>query len=343
MPTPRKLPLYVVAELQARESRKKRDFSAAIDRAGEAAHLALQAGDETAWWNMTYLQAECHRDHGSIPECLELAKHLAGHPLSAAQPPLAARAFTLLAVALQGLGRLPEAAEAATSAAALVAGDDEHVYLHIQAQQGLIAALAESRHLDEAWSECLALETLLLTDLVDEDTAGKAYWVIGNVAFLSERLAEGGRCHDLAAERLSRSKDVDLWARFNRASAVMRLEAKLTDQATLRCIERAELATEAVGGTDRDLLEMSFARAHWYYLTGDMASAIALLEPICTRSGILAVQTAGEASFLLGKSLLACGDWTEALRRLETGAAFFDRAAAFERGAEVRAFMATVE
>ncbi|MFP3570739.1 hypothetical protein, partial [Paraburkholderia sp. SIMBA_030] len=80
--------------------------------------------------------------------------------------------------------------------------------------------------MEDAWRECLVLETLL-TDEVDEDTAGKGYWVIGNVAFLTDHVSEGVRYHDQAAEWLSPSKDVDLWARFNRASAEMRLQAKL--------------------------------------------------------------------------------------------------------------------
>lgn len=341
MPSPRKLSRYVVAELQARESWKNRDYDAAKAHAAEAAELALEAGDRPAWWNMTYLKAECLRDEGSIQECMELAKYLADDPLSTRFPPLAARAFTLLAVAQQGLGRLSEAVAAATAAARLVGDDAENIYLHIEAQRALIAALAESRRLDEAWTECLLLESLL-TDLVDEDTAGKAYWVIGNVAFLSGRLLDGGRYHDLAAERLSPSKDVDLWARFNRASAVMRLEAELTDPATLRCIERAELATEVVGGSDRDHLEMSLARAHWHYLTGDMAEAINMLRPLCTEAGILASQTAGEASFLLGKALLAHGEKSEALQRFTDSAALFDDAAASERSAQVRAYVASM-
>jgi tetratricopeptide (TPR) repeat protein len=342
MPTPRKLSPHVVAGLQARESWKNRDYDAARSQAGEASELALAAGDRPAWWNMTYLKAECLRDEGLIPECMELAKSLAENQLSTEFPSMAARAYTLLAVAQPGRGRRPEAVAAATTAAGLIAGEAEYIYLHIEAQRALIAALAESRRLDEAWAECLLLESLL-TELVDEDTAGKAYWVIGNVAFLSGRLPDGGRYHDMAAERLSPSKDVDLWARFNRASAVMRLEAELTDPATLRCIERAELATEVVGGNNRDLLEMSLARAHWHYLTGDMPAAISMLRPLCTEAGILAAQTAGEASFLLGKSLLAHGEQPEALQRFKDAAALFDDAAATERSAQVRDFSAAVE
>ena len=147
----------------------------------------------------------------------------------------------------------------------------------------------------------------------------------------------------MAAEQLSHSKDVELWAHFNRASAVMRLEANLTDQATLRCIERAELATDIVGGSERDLLEMSFVRAYWYFLTGDMENALSLLSPVCSRAEFLPAQTAGEARFLLGKVLLAKGDKAGALEQLETAKVLFESAAASERSAQVQGFAAAVE
>lgn len=342
MSTPRELPPHLLAGLKARDSWKNRKYSVALDQAGEAAALACDAQDQVSWWNMRFLQGECLRDQGSVLECMELARTLAEHPLSGARPPLAARASTLLAVSLQGLGRLPEAAEAASAGASLVAGDSEHVYVHIQARLALIAALAESRRLDEAWRECLILKSLLTED-VDEDTVGKAYWVIGNVAFLGNRVLEGSGYHDLAAEHLSPSKNVDIWARFNRASAEMRLEAELGDAATLRCIERAELATTVVGGSDRDLLEMSLVRAHWHFLTGDMSTAIRLLEPLCIQSAILAAQTAAEAYFLLGKALLSTGVTSESVHFFEEAATLFDTAEASERSAAVRAFMASAQ
>ncbi len=342
MPMPRDLSPFVIAELAARESWKRRDYSAGFTQAGEAADMARDAGDDLSWWKMVLLQAECLRDQGSVEECVEFARLLAEHPVAASSADLGARANVLLAVSLQGVGRLPEAVQAAAAAARLVAGDFENVYLHIQAQQALIAALAESGRLEEAWRECLDLESLL-TDHVDEDTAGKAYWVIGNVAFLSNRVNEGSQYHDLAAGQLSPSKDVDLWARFNRASAEMRLHAQLGNAATLRCIERAELATEVVGGSERDMLEMALVRAHWYYLTGDMDSAVNLLEPLRSKFSVLATQTAAEASFVLGKALMAQGLNAEALQIMEEAATLFDTAAAPDRSATVRTFVASAE
>ncbi|SDX16929.1 hypothetical protein SAMN04487912_1086 [Arthrobacter sp. cf158] len=326
---------HLVAGLTARAKWKERDFDEAFRLAGEAAQLATAAGDEEAWWNMRYLQAECLRDQGRIEEYLSLAFELNDHSLTSSSPELGAKAGTMVAIAFQGLGRLAEAAAMAADAAKLAARDADLLYVQILAQRALIAALAESRLLDDAWRECLVLETLL-TDDVDEDTAGKGYWVIGNVAFLADRVADGGRYHDLAAERLSPSKDVDLWARFNRASAEMRLQAKLSDAATLRCIERAELATDIVGGSERDHLEMSLVRAHWYFLSGDMEQATGILEPLCARSSILATQTSAEAHFLLARTLLESGRRDDALATFEEASSLFDQAALPDRSAAVR-------
>ncbi|MFE4196467.1 hypothetical protein ACFRJ9_11430 [Paenarthrobacter sp. NPDC056912] len=326
---------HLVAGLNARGKWKERNFDEAFRLAGEAAQLAADAGDDLAWWNMRYLQAECLRDQGNIEKYLALASELNDHGLTASSPELGAKAGTMVAIGLQGLGRLPEAATVAADAAKLAARDADLLYVQILAQRALIAALAESRLLDDAWRECLVLETLI-TDDVDEDTAGKGYWVIGNVAFLADRVADGGRYHDLAAERLSPSKDVDLWARFNRASAEMRLQAKLSDAATLRCIERAELATDIVGGSERDHLEMSLVRAHWNFLSGDMQEALTILEPLCARSSILATQTSAEAHFLFARTLLESDRREDALAVFEESAKLFDQAALPERSATVR-------
>ncbi|WP_347108294.1 hypothetical protein AAHB33_15630 [Paenarthrobacter sp. S56] len=328
---------HVIAGLNARSKWKERDFDEAFRLAGEAAELAAAAGDDDAWWEMLYLQAECRRDQGRIEEYLQLAKELNNHRLTATSRERGVKAGTLVAVALQGLGRLPEAATMASDSAKLAAGDPDLLYVQILAQRALIAALAESRLLEDAWRECLELENLL-TD-VDEDTAGKGYWVIGNVAFLAGRVADGGLYHDLAAERLSPSKDVDLWARFNRASAEMRLQAKLSDAATLRCIERAELATDIVGGSERDHLEMSLVRARWHYLNQDMQEALAILEPLCARSSALATQTAAEAHFLLGRTLLALGRQDDAQATFDVSAGLFEQAALPERSSAVHEYL----
>ncbi len=88
---------------------------------------------------------------------------------------------------------------------------------------------------------------------VDDQLIGKVYWVIGNVAFLCNKVQEGLEYHELAAATFSPARNLDVWAKFNKASAAMRLAADVADADTLRCIERAELATDVIGGSANDL------------------------------------------------------------------------------------------
>ena len=95
---------------------------------------------------------------------------------------------------------------------------------------------------------CLDLADIVSAE-VDDQLVGKAYWVIGNVAFLCNKVEEGLRYHELAAATFSPARNLDVWAKFNKASAAMRLAADVADADTLRCIERAELATDVIGGS----------------------------------------------------------------------------------------------
>ncbi|GAB3518137.1 hypothetical protein [Arthrobacter monumenti] len=332
MSNPMNAATYVLDELRAREAWTKRNYDLAFESAKNAAETALETGDSAAWWNLTYLQAECLREKYAYDECVVLAQHLLEHPLASQFQLLAVRASTMLAVALQGLDRLPEAREAAAGAVENAAADDQAGGLKVEAQHAYIASLAESGELDEAWLQCLELDTAV-TNQVDDQTCGKAYWVIGNVAFLRQQVSEGLRYHSLAAKKLSPTNDVDLWAKFNKASAAMRLSADILEPETLECIERAELAAEIVGASTSELLQLSATRAHWLYSTGDVTAAIELLRPICEQRSLLYAQTAGDALLLLGKSLLAQGDQMEALSYLNMAADQFTSAGAQEKAA----------
>lgn len=323
---------YMLHELRAREAWAKRDYNLALDCAKEAADAALDAHDAAAWWNMTYLQAECLRELNALQECVSLARRLLDHPLSAEVQLLAVRALTMMAVALQWLDRLPEARKAAAEAVEKASADEQAGDLRIEAQHAYIAALAESGYVDEAWAQCLALDEAV-TGQVDDQTCGKAYWVIGNVAFLRQQAPQGLRYHSLAAEKLSPTNDVNLWAKFNKASASKRLSAGILGPETLECIERAELAAEVVGAGAAELLQLSVTRAHWLFLTGDVIAAIELLRPICEQRSLLYAQTEGDALLLLGKALLACGEEAEAIPYLRMAVENFKSAGAQEKAA----------
>lgn len=330
-------PLYAAAELQAHEHRSNHAFAEAADSARQAAEIAHREGDHTSSWNMTFLQAENLLDADRFEDCAALAAHLLSDTTGPRQPHDVARAHILMARASQGTGLLESAAQEAR-AAVMLTDDEAHIDINVKARQALIAALADAGQMEEAWSESKSLAAVI-SDEVDDQQAGKAYWVIGNVAFLCDKVSEGLRYHELAAATFSPARDLDIWAKFNKASAAMRLAANIADGETLRCIERAELATDITGGSENDLLLLRRNRAHWTLLAGDPQAAAEMLQDLC-RSGGMTPQNTGDACFLLGRAYLESGDEAEARRALEDAADHFDRAGATLRAEQTREFIA---
>ncbi|MHC6219655.1 hypothetical protein [Arthrobacter sp. MMS24-S77] len=331
-------PSYAAAELQARGHRATHDFAKAADGARSAADIALDEGDSTGWWNMTFLQAENLLDAGDFAASTALARSLSEASLAAASPQHRARALILMANSLRGEGLLEMATSAAASAVGMV-DDDADMEIDVHARQALIAAYGESGKLEEAWDECLSLSARI-SDEMDDQLAGKAYWVIGNVAFLCDKVDEGLHYHELAAETFSPSRNLDVWAKFNKASAAMRLAAEVADAATLRCIERAELATDVVGGSEEEILLLRLNRAHWNYLAGDAGAAIELLEEIRGRADQLPPQMAGEVYLLMARAQADTGRKESAQESLLEAADRFDKAGAHQRALQAREMLA---
>lgn len=327
-------PSYAAAELQARGHRASHDFTKAADGARSAADIARDEGDSTGWWNMTFLQAQNLLDAGYFVEATALARSLSEASLAAASPQYRAQALILMANSLHGEGLLEMAIEAAASAVGLVDADAD-MEIDVHARQALIAAFAESDKLEEAWGECVSLSERI-SDEMDDQLAGKAYWVIGNVAFLCDKVDEGLRYHELAAETFSPSRNLDVWAKFNKASAAMRLAAEVADAATLRCIERAELATDVVGGSEEEILLLRLNRAHWNYLAGDTAAALELLDEIRGRADQLPPQMAGEIFLLTARAQADAGGNQSARESLLEAADRFDKAGAQQRALQAR-------
>lgn len=331
-------PSYAAAELQARGHRASHDFAKAADGARSAADIARDEGDTAGWWDMTFLQAENLLDAGDFAACTALVRSLSEASLAATSPQKRARALILLANSLRGGGLLELATAAAASAVGLV-DDDADMEIDVHARQALIAAFGESGKLEEAWEECLSLSARI-SDEMDDQLAGKAYWVIGNVAFLCDKVDEGLHYHELAAETFSPSRNLDVWAKFNKASAAMRLAAEVADAATLRCIERAELATDVVGGNEEEILLLRLNRAHWNYLAGDADAAIGLLDELRGRADDVPPQMAGEIFLLMARAQADTGRKQEAKESLVEAADRFDQAGAHQRAFQAREMLA---
>lgn len=329
-------PSYAAAELRAYEHRTKHAFIQAAASAQDAAEIARNEGDMDAWWNMTFLKAENLLDAEEFETCAALASDLVGGPFATTERHAKAGAYILVAKAWQGAGLLEQAADSARAAVQLASDDD--VEINVKARQALIAALADSGKLDEAWAECIGLAQAISSE-VDDQLIGKVYWVIGNVAFLRNRIREGLQYHELAAATFSPARNLDVWAKFNKASAAMRLAADIADADTLRCIERAELATDVIGGSANDYLLMKLNRAHWNFLAGEAKAAIELLEQISVDLETPSPQILGEACLLLGRSHADLGNWVEARKHLLEAADHFEKAGAPQRAEQALEFL----
>ena len=95
---------YVLAGLYARQAWDLRDYPLAATHAATAAQIALEGKNTSAWWNMTYMQAECLIKQGSWQECQKVMQHLLEHPMATESAGLGVRARQMLAAALPGAG-----------------------------------------------------------------------------------------------------------------------------------------------------------------------------------------------------------------------------------------------
>lgn len=321
---------YLLAALYARQSWDMRDYVTAAKQAEKAAQLAQSNKDTISWWNMSHLQASALLWNGEYEECKNVIGDVLRHPLSEETTGLAVQARQLMASACLGLGQLQEAVEHATIAVQRGASLPLESNAYIGALRTLIAALAESGRLDDAWLHCQTLSSLA-NDVVLPQLAGEMYWVIGNVAFMRHDVEQGIANHSRAAKLLSPASDLALWAQFNKATASVRLSAGIVGPETLEAIERAELAQSVVGANHGDELEVSLIRARWLYLTGELQSALDLLDKIHGQRDSLAKHTAGEVALLLGKIRKAMGQMPEAMELLNEAKDLFTSAGAGDR------------
>ncbi|WP_146065579.1 hypothetical protein [Arthrobacter pityocampae] len=309
--------------------------------AEELAIAALNEGDHLGWWNATFFVSEALRKRGLMHESLAAATQLAEDPVTAESKALHARVSTLTSLAHQGCGNLALAVTMAEIAVQDASSLPDEFGVEIDARNTLIAALADSDQLEVAWQECLIMAELLVSQ-PESTYAGQSYWAIGNVAFLLGRIDDGVRYHDLAARTLSPTNDLDLWARFNRASASLRLTAGVIEPQTLECIERAELASSIVGRSERDSVELSLTRAQWLVLTGQFVAATRPLTDIIEKKHLLATHMAAQAYFLLGEALSTQGMEQEAIENFKASEDLFLQSGAEDRASNARALIASI-
>lgn len=294
-------------ELSARQAVDERDYGTACFLAGAGAEAALAEGDLPAWWELTYLAASClctvHAYRDSIGKAFSLVRH----PLASERPARAAQAETLLAAAHQGAGELEAAVAHARRAVETVQGSAVGAPAFLEACEALVAALAEAGRIEEAWGYCRTLILPLLETGVGRQTKGKALWAVGTVAFRRGDIRTGLLHHRTAGDLLQPGFDVELWARFNNATAAMRLAAGISDDETLACIEHAEAAMSVVGLSGPEQLELAHSQGLLLDLLGEHSRAVGMLSDVYTHRDELSPQDSGELALHLGLALARTG------------------------------------
>ena len=294
-------------ELSARQAMDERDYATARGYAGLAAEAALAEGCRRAWWDMTCLAAKALLAMDRYRDAAEQASRLALHPLTREQPALAAEAEIILAVACQGAGELRESVSHGRAAVTRAQAGELGALLFLEACGALSSALAVSGQVDEAWEYCRTFMLPALETGVPREARGKAFWAIGDVAFRRGDPRSGLAHHRTAAALLLPGSDVELWARFNTGTAVMRLAAGIHDRETLECIEHAEAAMAVVGLPAPEQLELAHSRGLWLDLNGEHRRAVDILSEVYAHREELAPQTAGEVALHLGLALARTG------------------------------------
>lgn len=324
---------FVLLEHRARASYAAHDYADAERTAAEAAALAQGMKNSSAWWNMAFLRAESQRERGDAASFLETAEEVLTHPLTDESTALKVRAETLVSTAYLALGKLHVAVEHALRALEHAESTlPSNSLISIAAQFALLASLTESGQLDDAWRAAKRLEKSVTKNVPDQ-TAGNAHWAIGNVAFRRQDIAQGLRHHDLAASLLHPASDIELWTRFNKASANMRLSAGVVEAATLACIERAELALSVIGSSGTEALELQLIRSRWQHLGGDPRAALDALTPVREAAASLSILQQGELELLTARCHLALGHAEEAMGSLTAAREAFAEAGATDRAA----------
>lgn len=330
-------------EYRARQHWDRREYKLALEYAAAAAEKALAKADASGYCRMTQLLAECQLELGLMTEFAASAKELAEHPAIQADQRMLAGAKALYSRALGSLGMVTEALVLSQEAAALGGADADAPdgVRDLELLHGLVAALAESGREEEAWK--FAQEMARLAAEQDNlEVAGKAYWAIGNVAFLADDAKNGVYYHKLAAENLAPGNDVNMWALFNKGSAEARLAAGVVEPETLECIERAELANSVTGGSPLQELEISNARAHWLLLTGEAEGAAVRLQGILEQRELLPQHTLAEVEFVLSLALHELGRNDEALVAAVNSEKVFNEHGAHRRALAARSVIDSI-
>ncbi|MGL3807549.1 hypothetical protein ACSYDW_15800 [Paeniglutamicibacter sp. R2-26] len=247
------------------------------DAAKACARAYAAMGEASKEWDFIYILGQSEILSGSYSAALRTSELLIESPISRVNPDLRVRALLLRASALRNKSQHAPAIAAAREALTALNTLDGHLEIHAEAYQGLIASLVEAGMIDDAWNLRDDLK-VVLDRITDSKVASSGYWTLGNLAFAHGRHSEGLAYHDRASELLAPTNDMHAWARFNKATADVQLQAGIANDQTLHCIDRAQLAYDIIGGSEPELMGLAVTRARWNLATGEPLKASGILQ-----------------------------------------------------------------
>lgn len=263
-----------------RKARLAEDQQKIIDAATACALAYAAMDDTTREWDFNYIVGHAEILSGAYSAAMRTSELLIASPASAEHPDLRARALLLRAAALRNKSQHAPAITAARKALATLQelkSLGRHLSIQAEAYQGLIACLVEAEKTDEAWDLREDLKATL-DRVSDAQVASKGYWTLGNLALAHGQHAEGLDYHARASELLAPINDIHAWARFNKATADVQLQAGIANEQTLHCIDRAQLAYDIIGGSESELVGLAVTRARWNVAAGELQKASDLLQ-----------------------------------------------------------------
>lgn len=221
----------------SQEALSKRRHHEAHGFAAEGARLAEDSGQTVAWWTFVQIRLAALTAADSFEELSDLTAELLDREFVIGHAPILARVLLASATSKRILGLPADALQDAQRAVGLGAETD-HAPWHPQARRAVVAALVAVGQHDRALAECEALEGEL--DPSDAGQVGETLWSKGNILFALGRLDAAVQCHDRAFDLMAGAAiDPELWHRFTRASAHLRLRHLTVAGATARVVDTA--------------------------------------------------------------------------------------------------------
>ncbi|GHC75173.1 hypothetical protein GCM10010349_54190 [Streptomyces flavofungini] len=321
--------------LEARALRKDGELTVAAGLLRGIGAAATGHAEEDVLWEATWELADVLRELGDTADEHAVLADLADTALSQETPRLAARVATALSENLRRQGRLGEAVRTAEHAVSVTVALSPTAHERVGAMLALINSYTDSGELENAAGLADTLQETA-EDIPSRQLRGQVYWAAGSARFLCGRPEDGVHLHEQAFAWLRPEVNLGAWARLCRASAALRLEYDLSDDATghaARLLARARQALELVGRDD-DMAELMLAEAHLALRQDEPERVLELTTKVCDSGAELPLAGLGQCQLLAARAHALAGNQAAARDSYRLAAETLDRAGAYRKSSE---------